>query len=97
MHGIFRCPITKPSTDLPLVQTLCHLHLEATSIQWIGGREFGRLEHCVIILPRRHQTIEPVSFPVCKDLAFDGYPLRTLGLIRVSSVERNARQKPRYG
>jgi hypothetical protein len=75
-------------TDLPLVQTLCHLHLEATSIQWIGGREFGRLEHCTITLPRRHQTIEPVRFPVCKDLAFDGHPLRTLGLIRVPSVDK---------
>jgi hypothetical protein len=76
------------TTDLPLVQTLCHLHLEATSIQWIGGREFGRLEHCVITLPQRHQTFVPTGFPVCKDLAFDGHPLRTLGLIRVPSVEK---------
>jgi hypothetical protein len=34
-------PDYKATTHLPLVQTLCHLHLEATSIQWIGGREFG--------------------------------------------------------
>jgi hypothetical protein len=81
-------PDYKATTDLLLVQTLCHLHLEATSIQWIGGREFGRLKHCVITLPRRHQTIELVRFPVCKELAFDGYPLRTLGLIQVSSVEK---------
>jgi hypothetical protein len=81
-------PDYEATTDLPLVQTLCHLHLKATSIQWIGGREFARLEHCTITLPRRHETIEVVGFPVCKDLAFDGYPLRTLGLIRVSSVEK---------
>jgi hypothetical protein len=80
-------PDYEVSTDLPLVQTLRHLHLEATSIQWIGGREFGRLEHCTITLPRRQQTIEPVGFPACKDLAFDGHPLRTLALIRVFSVE----------
>jgi hypothetical protein len=80
-------PDYEATTDLPLVQTLCHLHLEATSIQWIGGREFSRLEHCVITLPQRHQTFEPAVFPVCKDLAFDGHPLRTLGLIRVSSVK----------
>jgi hypothetical protein len=73
---------------LPLVHTLCHLHLEATSIQWIGGREFGRLEHCIITLPRPHQTIEPIRFPVCKDLAFHGRSLRTLGLIRVPSIEK---------
>jgi hypothetical protein len=81
-------PDYETTTHLPLVQTLHHLHLEATSIQWIGGREFGRLEHCVITLPQRHQSFEPVGFPVCKDLAFDGHPLRTLGLIRVSSVEK---------
>jgi hypothetical protein len=75
------------TSDLPLVHTLCHLHLEATSIQWIGGREFSRLERCTINLPRRHQTIEPVGFPVCKNLAFDGHPLQTLGLIRAPSVE----------
>jgi hypothetical protein len=83
-------PDYETTTDLRLVQTLCRLHLEATSIQWIGGREFGRLERCVITLPRRHQTIEPVRFPVCKDLEFDGYPLRALGLIQVSSVEHIA-------
>jgi hypothetical protein len=81
-------PDYEPTTHLPLVQTLCHLHLEATSIQWIGGREFGRLEHCTITLPRRHQTFEPVRFPLCKDLAFDGYPLWTLRLIQVSSVDK---------
>jgi hypothetical protein len=81
-------PDYEPTTRLPLVQTLCHLHLEATSIQWIGGRVFGRLEHCTITLPRRHQNIEPVGFPVCKDLAFHGHPLRTLASIRVSSVNK---------
>jgi hypothetical protein len=81
-------PDYEATSHLPLVQTLCHLHLEATSIQWIGGREFGQLEHCTITLPRRHQDIELVSFPVCKDLAFDGHPLRTLGSIRVPSVEK---------
>jgi hypothetical protein len=81
-------PDYEATTHLPLVQTLCHLHLEATSIQWIGGREFGRLEHCVITLPQRHQTFEQVGFPACRHLAFDGHPLRTLGLIRVSSVEK---------
>jgi hypothetical protein len=81
-------PDYEATTHLPLVQTLCHLHLEATSIQWIGGREFGRLEHCIITLPQRHQNIELVSFPVCKDLAFDGHPLWTLGLIQVPSVEK---------
>jgi hypothetical protein len=81
-------PDYEATTDLPLVQTLCHLHLEATSIQWIGGRDFGRLDHCVINLPQRHQTFQPVGFPVCKDLAFDGHPLRTLGLIRASSVDK---------
>jgi hypothetical protein len=81
-------PDYETTTHLPLVQTLRHLHLEATSIQWIGGREFGRLERCVITLPQRHQSFEPVGLPVCKDLAFDGHPLQTLGLIRVSSVEK---------
>jgi hypothetical protein len=80
-------PNYETTTHLPLVQTLRHLHLEGTSIQWIGGRVFSRLEHCVITLPQRHQTFEPVGFPVCKHLAFDGHPLRILGLIRVSSVE----------
>jgi hypothetical protein len=81
-------PDYEDTTYLPLVQTLCNLHLEATSIQWIGGREFRRLENCTITLPQRHQTLEPVGFPMCRDTAFDGYPLRTLELIRVSSVEK---------
>jgi hypothetical protein len=68
------------STTLPLVQTLQHLSLKATSMQWLFGRTLSRLRSCTIIFPRRvgPSGYGEVNLPSCRELCYDGHPFSTL-------------------
>jgi hypothetical protein len=68
------------STTLPLIQTLQHLSLKATSMQWLFGRTLSRLQSCSIIFPRPvgPSGYEEVNLPSCRELCYDGHPFNTL-------------------
>jgi hypothetical protein len=68
------------STTLPLVQTLQHLSLKATSMQWLFGRTLNKLQSCTIIFPRRvgPSGYEEVNLPSCKELCYDSHPFNAL-------------------
>ena len=67
----------EPSTNLPLLQTIQKLHLRASSVQWMAGREFACLEDCAILLPHHWMTVQEhgVQFPSCRKLTYHGYPI----------------------
>ena len=70
-------PIYTNDVNLPLVHTLRHLSLKAVSIQWMSGRTFRALESCTLFLPLHRHVLHTFSstFPNCKELTFQGYPL----------------------
>ena len=82
---------TYPShVELPFVRTLRHLSLRAASIQWMSGRIFHALEHCVLIFPRHQNVLHTfsVTLPTCGHLTFQGYPLNILGGVSAHKLSR---------
>ena len=74
-----RLPLYEPHTDLPLLSTLQKLHLRASSVQWMAGREFQCLEECAIVLPHHWVAVQQlgVELPSCRKLTYHGYPMTT--------------------
>ena len=76
------------NTALPLVQTLWEMSLTATSIQWLFGRGFCRLESCTIISPLRidPSDCKEINLPSCRELVYDGHPFDTLRRFNLPTV-----------
>jgi hypothetical protein len=73
-------PVFDNSTPLPLARTLHHLSLKAVSIQWMGGREFSRLENCTIIAPLTGPSLHNgVQLPACTKLHFENWGISPNG------------------
>ena len=74
-----RFPFYEPNTNMPLLCTLRKLQLRASSVQWMAGRQFPRLEECAILLPRHWEAIQQheVQLPSCKKLSYHGHPMTT--------------------
>ena len=72
-------PFYELDTDLPLLCTLQKLHLRASSVQWMAGRQFPCLEECAILLPRHWGAVQQheVQFPSCRKFTYHGYPMTT--------------------
>jgi len=72
-------PFYELDTDLPLLCTLQKLHLRASSVQWMAGRQFPCLEECAILLPRHWGAVQQheVQLPSCKKFTYHGYPMTT--------------------
>ena len=72
-----RLPLYEPDINLPLLCTLRKLHLRASSVQWMAGREFRCLEECAIVLPHHWVAVQQlrVELPSCRKLTYHGYPM----------------------
>ena len=77
-------PIYPPDTSLPLVQTLQALRLKSVSVQWMAGRIFPALRHCVVIFPHNASTLtlQPVTMPSCRFLEYNSNDLSPLRSFR---------------
>ena len=83
-----RIPFYEPNTNLPLLCTLRKLQLRACSIQWMAGRQFPRLEECIILLPRHWEVIQhdKVQLPSCKKLTYHCHPITTVRYFHVPEM-----------
>jgi len=65
---------------LPLVNTLIHLSLSHTSIQWMVGKEFKKRRTCDIYFPHQHHITHPTAaiLPVCDHFTYHAQPLAGL-------------------
>jgi hypothetical protein len=84
-------PLYDLNVALPLLTTLRKLHLQASSVQWMAGREFPSLEECAILLPQRWRSVQEhaVELPSCRKLTYYGYPMtmvQSLHAPRVSAI-----------
>ena len=76
-------------TNLPLLCTLRKLHLRATSVQWMAGRQFTCLEECEILVPHHWRAVQEheVELPSCEKLTYHGYPMTTVRYFHVPKVK----------
>ena len=83
-------------TDLALVQTLKRLSLRNTSIQWMMGRSFNKLEECSIWNPIAAGFTDPcvINMPVCTRMLFGHRTLEHLGLFHLPSLVKLALANP---
>ena len=83
-----RIPFYELNADLPLLCTLQKLHLRASSVQWMAGRQFPCLEECAILLPHFWEAVQrhEVQLPSCKKLTYHGYPMTTVQSFRVPQM-----------
>ena len=61
---------------LPLLQTLRRLWLKGTSIQWMAGQIFERLESCTLLQPVNPNTISQesiISLPLCTSITLQSH------------------------
>lgn len=61
---------------LPLLQTLRRLWLKRTSIQWMAGRMFERLESCTLLHPVDPHSISQgsiISLPLCTSITLQSH------------------------
>jgi len=74
----FPLPLYELDTNLPLLRTLQKLHLRASSVQWMAGRQFPCLE-CAIPLPHHWGAVQQheVQLPSCRKFTYHGYPITT--------------------
>jgi F-box-like len=95
-----------PSTvDLPLVHTLRVLSLRQTSIQWLDGRVFSKLQRCSIYEPSDEVStdfqkikIDRVDMPVCREMVYHGDYIELLSAFHLPIIENlnaNVGQKAR--
>ena len=92
-----------PDDDLPLLQTLRQLWLQQTSIQWMAGRVFERLESFTLLRPVDRYTIlqgSITTLPVCTSITLQCHLIRNLAAFHASVVntvmiECNEWRKPR--
>ena len=70
-----------PEDDLPFLNTLRQLWLKQTSIQWMVGRIFQRLESCTLFRPVDAHTMSGASIvdlPVCMNITLQSYLINIL-------------------
>ena len=66
---------------LPLLQTLRRLWLKGTSIQWMAGQIFQRLESCTLLQPVDPHSISQeviISLPLCTSITLQSHLVRIL-------------------
>jgi len=75
ISGLTLCP---PSLDdgLPFLQTLRRLSLKGTTIRWMTGRTFERLESCTLLQPVNPRAISQgsiISLPLCTNITLQSH------------------------
>jgi hypothetical protein len=81
-------PLYELDINLPLLCTLRRLHLRASSIQWMAGRQFPCLEECAILLPHHWEAVQQhtVRLPSCGKLTYHGYPTTAVQYFHVPKM-----------
>ena len=87
--GHLLLPMYEPNIDLPLLDTLHKLLLRASSVQWMAGRQFPRLEECAVLLPYHWAAVQQhsVELPSCKKFIYHGYPMTTVQHFHVPQMK----------
>jgi hypothetical protein len=79
-----------PEDELPFLQTLRHLWLKGTSIQWMAGQIFHRVESCTLLTPTDPHSIPPTStinLPLCTRIIFESHLVSILAAFRAPAVQ----------
>ena len=97
-----RLPSYPPDRDLPVVHTLKHIKLKATSVEWMMGREFPMVVECAITWPQQIDAFHHgISLPACTSFTYKGrkpYLLSYAKLPQLASlVVGNSVWNPRRG
>ena len=84
-----RLPQYEPDFNLPLLHTLQKLQIRASSVQWMGGREFPQLHECAILLPLTWVAIQHhgVQLPSCRKLTYHGFPITIVQHLHAPQVK----------
>ena len=82
-------PWYEPDIKLPLRCTLQKLRLKGSSVQWMAGREFPRIEDCAILFPRHWVELQRdgVHLPSCIKLEYRGHPMTALQYFYVPQMK----------
>jgi len=83
-------PLYSDSTHFPLTHTLKFLFLKKTSVQWMQGRSFSKLQECTIMWPHLPETLLTqvrVSLPVCAHFTYDDHLLQPLTAFNLPSLD----------
>ena len=92
-----------PDDELPFARTLHQLWLKQSSIQWMVGHAFERLENCTLLKPRDPHSFNltrNIHLPVCTRITLQTHLVRILAafdapVARKISIECNQWNKPR--
>jgi len=80
-----------PHDELPLLRTLRRLWLRRTSVQWMVGRTFKRLDSCTLLRPVDTHTIGQTSvicLPLCTNIAFQSHLIGVLAAFHAPVVNK---------
>jgi hypothetical protein len=77
--------------ELPCVQTLRHIWLKRSSIQWMSGQIFQRLESCILLRPVDPHTIDhtsTINLPICTSITVQSRLLKILAAFHAPVVDK---------
>jgi len=80
-----------PHDELPLLRTLRRLWLRRTSVQWMVGRTFKRLDSCTLLRLVDTRTIGQTSviyLPLCTNIALQSHLIGVLAVFHAPVVNK---------